>query len=326
VGLRFVDRWIWDFWFADDGTDRHVFYLQAPRSLGRPELRHRNATIGHAVSTDLRTWEVLPDVLGPGPAGRFDDLATWTGSVIRAGGLWHLFHTGIARATVERVQRIGVATSTDLIQWAREGAGPVIEPDPRWYVANDGSGTVDQAWRDPFVFADPAGDGYHALITATLRDGPPGSTGAIAHAMSPDLRSWTVREPLVTPAGFGMLEVPQVSRHGRDVVLAFSSDDASLAPERRTEGPGSGTYLCRGPTELGSFRLGLERPFRPFDAAYAGKVVRLADGSPGFLGFVNVVDGMFVGALGDPVPLDVSAIPACDPAPDSAAMGAGRDG
>jgi beta-fructofuranosidase len=74
VGLRFVDRWIWDFWFADDGTDRHVFYLQAPRSLGRPELRHRNATIGHAVSTDLRTWEVLPDVLGPGPAGRFDDL------------------------------------------------------------------------------------------------------------------------------------------------------------------------------------------------------------------------------------------------------------
>ena len=44
-----------------------------------------------------------------------------------------------------------------------------------------------------------------------------------------------------------------------------------------------------------------------------------------YLGFVDVVDGMFVGALGDPVPLDVAAIPACDPGLDSAAIGAGRD-
>ena len=49
------DHWLWDFWFARDGDDVHVFYLQAPRSLGDPELRHHNATIGHAVSRDLRT-------------------------------------------------------------------------------------------------------------------------------------------------------------------------------------------------------------------------------------------------------------------------------
>ena len=31
--------------------------------------RHHNATIGHAVSGDLRDWRVLPDALHPGAAG-----------------------------------------------------------------------------------------------------------------------------------------------------------------------------------------------------------------------------------------------------------------
>ena len=96
-----------DFWFAVDGDDVHVFYLQAPRSLGDPELRHHNATIGHAAPA-------RPPALGragrrarPGPAGEFDDLATWTGSIVRHDGRWHLFYTGIARAEDGAVQRIG---------------------------------------------------------------------------------------------------------------------------------------------------------------------------------------------------------------------------
>jgi beta-fructofuranosidase len=54
VPLRLPNRWIWDFWLARDGKDYHAFYLQAPRSLGDPALRHFNASIGHAVSQDLR--------------------------------------------------------------------------------------------------------------------------------------------------------------------------------------------------------------------------------------------------------------------------------
>src|SRR5215213_10289021 len=109
--LRLAERWLWDFWFAQEGGDVHVFYLQAPRSLGDQELRHHSATIGHAVSRDLRVWRVLPDALGPGDPGAFDDLATWTGSVLRHRGRWHLFYTGVARAEDGRVQRVGHATS-----------------------------------------------------------------------------------------------------------------------------------------------------------------------------------------------------------------------
>jgi hypothetical protein len=45
MSLRLDDYWIWDFWFAQDGPDTHVFFLHAPRALGDPELRHRAAQI-----------------------------------------------------------------------------------------------------------------------------------------------------------------------------------------------------------------------------------------------------------------------------------------
>ncbi len=82
---------------ADDGEDFHLFFLQAPRSLGDAGLRHTNASIGHARSGDLVTWEVLPDALGPEEAG-WDDLAIWTGSVVREDDRWAMFYTAISTA------------------------------------------------------------------------------------------------------------------------------------------------------------------------------------------------------------------------------------
>src|SRR5947207_10865727 len=94
MALRLPHHWVWDFWFAQDGDDVHLFFLHAPRSIGNPDLRHSHAQIGHAVSQDLWSWELVPPALTPGAAGSWDDRATWTCSVLRAGALWHMFHTG----------------------------------------------------------------------------------------------------------------------------------------------------------------------------------------------------------------------------------------
>jgi beta-fructofuranosidase len=126
--LHLEDQWIWDFWLIDDGPDHHVFYLQAPRSLGDPELRHRHATIGHPVSGDLRSWDVLRDALGPGPAGAWDDQAPWTGSIIRAGDRWHLGYTGTSSIDGGLIQRIGIAVSDDLVHWERSLDDPASRP------------------------------------------------------------------------------------------------------------------------------------------------------------------------------------------------------
>jgi hypothetical protein len=97
---------VWDFWLVRDGRDYHAFYLQAPRSLGDPELRRLNASVGHAASKDLRHWRVLPDALSAGPAGAWDDSAVWTGCVVRERGRWHMFYTGVSVEGDSVVQRL----------------------------------------------------------------------------------------------------------------------------------------------------------------------------------------------------------------------------
>lgn len=86
MSLRLPDHWPWDFWFAVDGEDVHVFFLHAPRSVGDPELRHRNARIGHAVSRDLHHWEPLPNPSVPtGSPSRRSCLAAPSARTTRAG-------------------------------------------------------------------------------------------------------------------------------------------------------------------------------------------------------------------------------------------------
>src|SRR5262249_20528906 len=105
-------------WLADDGYQHHLFFLKAPRSLGDPDLRHWPVGIGHAVSDDLRRWTVLDDALAPSDTPAFDDYSTWTGSVVRGDdGRWFMFYTGTSAAEQGRVQRVGLATSDDLLAW-----------------------------------------------------------------------------------------------------------------------------------------------------------------------------------------------------------------
>jgi beta-fructofuranosidase len=96
--LHLPDHWVWDTWFAVDGDLVHAFYLHAPKALGDPDLRHRSARIGHAVSGDLRHWEPAPFLLETGGPGAFDELATWTGSVISDGDGWLMAYTGLSVA------------------------------------------------------------------------------------------------------------------------------------------------------------------------------------------------------------------------------------
>lgn len=302
--LTLTDRWVWDHWMVDTGSEYHIFYLQAPRSLGDPELRHANATTGHAVSTDLVTWEILPDALHPGPAGAWDDRATWTGSIVRKDGLWYCFYTGSRLAEKGLIQRIGLATSSDLITWERQGNAPLIVTDPRWYETLDLSAWHDEAWRDPWVFADPDGNGWHALITARAKEGPVDARGVVGHAWSPDLRTWEVRPPLSAPGEFGHLEVNQTVVVDGQPVLVFCTGSGQIAATRRARvgAEPSATYVAPAASLLGPFDIAAAVPVSEL---YAGRLVQMRDGRWAMMGFVNEPGGgPFVGAIGDPEPVD----------------------
>lgn len=284
--------WVWDFWTSYDADTRlhHLFFLHAPTSLGDPELRHREARIGHAVSPDLRHWERLPDPLTP--ATGFDDLASWTGSTVHHDGRWWMFTTGLARGDDGLVQRIGAATSTDLAQWTR--AALVLEADAQHYQRTCAA-WPEEAWRDPWVVRSADG-WWHMYITARAVAGTPGC-GVVGHAVSSDLLHWQVGPPLSRPTGvFEWLEVMQVVQVEGRWVLLFSCLGEQMAGAR----PGDG----------GVWSVPVPGPGRPVDvaaarritgeSAYAGKVVH-HDGSSYFLAFRNRgPDGGFVGGLCEP--------------------------
>jgi beta-fructofuranosidase len=309
VAFRLPDKWIWDFWTVDDGSMHHLFYLQAPRTLGQPLLRHHNASVGHALSSDLLTWRVLPDALRPGPDGSWDDLAIWTGSVIDHDGGWRMLYTGVSRAEGGLVQRIGLAVSDDLVEWHKHPANPVIEADPRWYDLLDLSRWRDQSWRDPWVFRNPNDGFFHVLITARSRLGPADGAGVVGHARSIDLVEWEVLPPL-TPAGeFAQAEVPQLVRlNGRyEILVSCLAEDHSRERLERVGAAGqTGTFVFSADQVLGPYSRAegpVASPDGPLGPLYAGKLLQDGSGAWSFMAFRGDGDRSFLGELTDPLPV-----------------------
>jgi beta-fructofuranosidase len=297
--------WVWDFWFADDGDRYHLFFLYASRALHDPDARHYRASIGHAVSTDLVEWTQVADALVRSDAPAFDDLATWTGCVVRhPDGTWFMFYTGSRLAAEgKNIQRIGYATSPDLETWTKSGE-PVLEASAPWYETLSSGAWHDEAFRDPWVFADPDGGGWHMLITARAADGPVDGRGVVGHAWSADLRNWELREPLSRPSagGFGQLEVTQVEMIEGRPVLIFSCQDEHAAPARR--GTATGTWAVPAESVVGPFDIDAAYPLTG-EELYVGRLLRRrSDGQWLLFAFRNLGDdGEFVGGVTDPMPV-----------------------
>jgi len=299
------DSWVWDFWTADDGTSYHLFFLYASKALHDPDARHYRASIGHAVSTDLERWRRFEDALVRSDAPAFDDLATWTGSVIQhPDGTWFMFYTGVRLGPYGNVQSIGYATSEDLITWDKQG--PVATADGRWYEKATDRGWPDEAFRDPWVMRDPDGNGWHLLVTARSKHGPVDDRGVVGHCWSPDLRTWEVREPLSAPGrGFGHLEVMHTAVVDGQPFLVFSCLASETSVARRAKGGLGGTWAARGESLTGPYDIA-NAQLLSGPELYVGRLVQSRDGLWHYLAFANeVADGGFGGTIIDPLPVRV---------------------
>ena len=309
--LRLPDKWVWDFWFARDDPNYHIFYLQAPRSLSDESERHWNVSIGHAVSQDLIHWEILPDALRPAEKdGEWDNYTTWTGSIIQHEGVWYLFYTGSNREEKGLIQRIGLAVSDDLVNWNRYAGNPILTPDPRWYETLELGLWHDQTWRDPWIFHY---DGtYHIFITARINSGPKKSRGVIGYATSKDLRSWDVHPPGTEPGEFSFMEVPQLIEIDQRWYLLFSATK-DIYSENRLSRPDiklqTGTHYMVADQPLGPYRF-ITQDFLVGDeigSLYSGKIIQDSHDNWVFMAFKMYDDKkQFVGEISDPYPVIIS--------------------
>ena len=84
--------------------------------------------IGYATSQDGVSWTKYAGnpVLELGPAGAWDDRTVYYPNVIRTGGTYEMWYTGLHGGKGQ----IGHATSADGIVWAKDPANPVVPPGP----------------------------------------------------------------------------------------------------------------------------------------------------------------------------------------------------
>ena len=312
MALKLPDRWIWDSWYVKDGDTYHAFYLCASKGLVDPNRRHRNPSVGHAISKDLENWEVVADALTPSDDPAFDSWTTWTGSVVKDDtGKWWMFYTGSSREDGGLIQRIGVATSIDLITWEKVSTDALVEADGNWYELLDLNVWGDQAWRDPWVFRYPNEKTWHMLVTARSKDGNPKTRGVIGHATSENLKDWKVIAPLSKPdQGFGQMEVFQYEIVDGVPILLFCCGWRELGEDNLAKfGKIDATYSVVVEENFaksdGKVDFTKAKPFTE-QLIYAGRLIHGPDGSWYLMGFINEVDGKFVGQLCDPIAVTAS--------------------
>ncbi|MPQ55762.1 family 43 glycosylhydrolase [Duganella sp. FT27W] len=307
--LHINDKFIWDFWHYEEAGQQHLFFLQADRAIGNPDLRHWNVSIGHAVSTDLRHWTPKGTVFAPSATPAWDDCTTWTGSVIKVDGGYHLFYTGTSRAENGMRQRIGHAVAASIDgPWERVGSGLALDLDERYYEEHAEGRWHDRALRDPWVLPEKIDGVYHMFFTARRNDGPLYERGVIGHAVSPDLVQWQAMPPVYQGGHYGQLEVPQVfEREGRwYCVFCNVAPHWSEAMRAQHGGGVSGTHYLVADHPLGPWQpapgfLDGDMPCR----RYAGKILRdPVTGGDCLMAFEDTgADGQFVGRITDPIAL-----------------------
>jgi len=166
----------------------HLFYLHGPQWA-------------HIVSADLIHWQELPPALEPCADPQGPDPTCWTGSIVEHDGVFYLFYTGQNRGGPINDQKVMLATSRDLIHWKKQPEF-TFYPDGKiyWNRTINGSTEVryhDQAFRDPDVFWNEQERQWWMLLHAMALDE---MRGCSALYSSPDLLSWTPREPLIRGA------------------------------------------------------------------------------------------------------------------------------
>lgn len=190
----------------------HLFHIRGERWTW--PVGYHEIDLGHAISEDLRRWTPQKPVVPVGPPGEWDEAGVWAPDVIEVDGTYYLYYTG---ADEKRNQKIGLATSTDLMRWRKHPHNPVIVPG-RWSDWERGEGN---AGRDGMIFHDRKRACYFMYYTATLADGRP----CIALARSADLVNWEDLGPTYIEeySSYNRCESAYLVQHNERYYLFYSA-------------------------------------------------------------------------------------------------------
>ncbi|MEQ1832133.1 MAG: family 43 glycosylhydrolase [Candidatus Eisenbacteria bacterium] len=214
----------------------HLFYIRHKDSdAAEPGL-------GHAWSSDLRTWRVDLGGLLPKLASTFnwDRFNVWAPHIVEHGDSTFLFYCGVGP---NFDQSIGYAATTDLdtcnTQWNRYDT-PVLTADTTtWAARRRFSSTAGRQLRDPFVFAHPDSAGVFYLLfsagdTNTAVNSTATLVGLARNRTIGSMQRWVdlgiYRNTGVDSTGFAFLEGPMLMHDRASSTrwwMLFSNNDGN---------------------------------------------------------------------------------------------------
>jgi len=175
-------------WIRDAGGLYHLFFQTEDHGFG--------SHIEHYISQDLQNLEYAGPALYKNQNG-WDSHGLWAPHVIKNGNTYYMFYTGGDGPGGDPLtrQRIGLATSTDLMTWTRyptnncpgaAGDGCIYECNECWTTWGYEPGSFNQQCRDPFITWDPAGQRWVMFVTAKSDN----QHGVVTVAYSMNLTDW----------------------------------------------------------------------------------------------------------------------------------------
>ena len=216
---------------------------------------------GHAASTDLVHWKLLPVALSPSvEAG---EAHCYSGCTVIHDGVPAIFYTsiGLNDRSPEYGAQQWMATSSDgMVTWEKYSHNPVIENRIH-------DKEVITFWRDPFIWKD--GNAWLAVMSGTHNH----TNGCILLYRSTDLINWEFLNILYETKEFKLLECPNMIKIGEDYVMIYSPVDklhyhiGKITDDYRFETKSAGIL------DGGSGRLGYYSPNTYMNAPYDRRIL-----------------------------------------------------
>lgn len=229
----------------------HCIYMRTDTTV---PIDSTERDFGHAVSVDLHYWTQLDPIL-PARPDHWDNAHMWSPSVIESNGTWYLYYTGVTRVPYAWTwyQRIGVATSTDLVNWTRYDEPVFGGNQVPWAFAD--SSTFDGCqFRDAYVMPDPADPShwlmYYVTEAAAARGQLIGGVARNAGGLAP----WADLMPLWCTDNahfYGWSESPCLIQHaGTWIMMSTTSSGHCLRYFTTTDPTSADTTAWHGPYRL----------------------------------------------------------------------------
>lgn len=202
----------------------HLFYIRHDYTLPQEQTERE---LGHATSVNLHDWTQQEPVLAARDTS-WDRSQVWAPSLVERDGTYYLFYTGVTNEPGTYVwhQRIGLATSTDLVTWNRLDEPVFSCPQVPWVFCD--SLDASTAFRDPFVMRDPGDPGRWLMYYVTFPASDPGGMVVGVATSDGDFTRWSDLKPLwITHRSWSwnaVVESPHLFLHGGLWYLFFTTN------------------------------------------------------------------------------------------------------